>query len=244
MNINPLARKAFAEFLGVAFFLTAIMGATSNPGTALAVPALATVLGLVILMTASISGGHLNPAVSIYFYSRKQLSLTELFAYVGAQLVGALPRTGGLDAGAMLAQPRKAYLLFNTEPVLDAANPSQAAAALAGAEMVVAFSPFSANVEHADVLLPIAPFTETGGAFVNAEGRVQSFHGVVRPLGETRPGWKVLRVLGTMLGLPNFAFDTIEEVRAAALPTGRWRWAIPTSSGACRSSRSTARASG
>ncbi|MGY0194042.1 NADH-quinone oxidoreductase subunit NuoG [Leptothrix sp. BB-4] len=136
---------------------------------------------------------------------------------VGAQLVGAQPRTGGLDAAAMLAQPRKAYLLFNTEPVLDAANPSQAAAALAAAEMVVAFSPFSANVDHADVLLPIAPFTETGGAFVNAEGRVQSFHGVVRPLGETRPGWKVLRVLGNLLGLPGFAQETVEEVRAQAL---------------------------
>ncbi len=136
---------------------------------------------------------------------------------VGAQLVGALPRTGGLDAGAMLAQPRKAYLLFNSEPVLEAANPAQAAAALAAADMVVAFSPFSANVDHADVLLPIAPFTETGGVFVNAEGRVQSFHGVVRPLGETRPGWKVLRVLGNLLGLPGFTQETVEEVRAQAL---------------------------
>jgi len=90
LNINPLARKAFAEFLGVAFFLTAIMGATSNPGTALAVPALATTLGLAILVTAGISGGHLNPAVSIYFYSRKQLSLTELFVYIVAQLLGAV----------------------------------------------------------------------------------------------------------------------------------------------------------
>jgi len=63
----------------------------------------------------------------------------------------------------------------------------------------------------------VAPFTETGGAFVNAEGRLQAFHGVVRPLGETRPGWKVLRVLGNLLGLPGFEQDTVDEVRAEAL---------------------------
>jgi NADH-quinone oxidoreductase subunit G len=65
-----------------------------------------------------------------------------------------------------------------------------------------------------DVLLPIAPFTETPGTFVNAEGRVQSFHAVVKPLGETRPAWKVLRVLGNMLGLPGFAFESCVEVLA------------------------------
>ena len=59
------------------------------------------------------------------------------------------------------------------------------------------------------MLLPIAPFTETSGTFVNAEGRVQSFHGVVKPLGEARPAWKVLRVLGNLLGLPGFAFETV-----------------------------------
>jgi NADH-quinone oxidoreductase subunit G len=135
---------------------------------------------------------------------------------VGAQLVGALPGQGGLNAAEMLAKPLKAYLLYNTEPVLDAANAAQAAKALAAAEMVVAFSPFQANVEFADVILPIAPFTETGGSFVNAEGRVQSFHGVVRPLGDTRPGWKVLRVLGNLLGLNAFTQESVEDVRAAA----------------------------
>jgi len=136
---------------------------------------------------------------------------------VGAQLVKAQPQQGGLDAGAMLAQPRKAVLLFNTEPLLDSADAAQAAKALAAADLVVSFSPFSANVEQAHVMLPIAPFTETGGSFVNAEGRLQSFHGVVRPLGETRPGWKVLRVLGNLLGLPGFAQESVEEVRAQAI---------------------------
>jgi NADH-quinone oxidoreductase subunit G len=85
--------------------------------------------------------------------------------------------------------------------------------------MVVALTAFNdAVVEHADVMLPIAPFTETAGTFVNAEGRVQSFHGVVRPLGEARPAWKVLRVLGNLLGLDGFAHETIDEVRAEALP--------------------------
>ncbi|WP_310460163.1 NADH-quinone oxidoreductase subunit NuoG [Sphaerotilus sp.] len=135
---------------------------------------------------------------------------------VGAQLVGAQPGQGGLDAGQMLTKSLKAYLLFNTEPVLDAANATQAAKSLQTAEMVVAFSPFQANVEFADVMLPIAPFTETGGSFVNADGHVQSFHGVVRPLGDTRPGWKVLRVLGNLLGLDGFAQESVEDVRAAA----------------------------
>ena len=66
--------------------------------------------------------------------------------------------------------------------------------------MVVTLSPFKANLDISDVLLPIAPFTETSGSFVNAEGRLQSFHAVVRPLGDTRPAWKVLRVLGNLLG--------------------------------------------
>lgn len=137
---------------------------------------------------------------------------------VGAQLVGAQPRDVGLSAAAMLATPLKAYLLLHTEPVFDAADPTAARAALGIAQMVVSLSPFkTANTEFADVLLPISPYTETSGTFVNAEGRVQSFHGVVKPLGDTRPAWKVLRVLGTMLGLSGFDQETSEEVRGAAL---------------------------
>jgi len=80
-------------------------------------------------------------------------------------------------------------------------------------------SPFRHGAAYADVLLPIAPFTETSGTFVNCEGRAQSFRGVVPPRGDTRPGWKVLRVLGSMLGLADFAFDTSEEVRDSLLPS-------------------------
>ena len=77
--------------------------------------------------------------------------------------------------------------------------------------MCVTLSPFKTNMAFSDVLLPIAPFTETSGSFANAEGLVQSFHAVVKPLGETRPGWKVLRVLGTMLGLPGFEAESSQD---------------------------------
>ena len=137
---------------------------------------------------------------------------------VGAQLVGALPGAGGLNAGQMLSQGMKALLLLNVEPELDAADAPAARAALQRSGLVVALTAFKdAAVENADVLLPIAPFTETAGSFVNAEGRLQSFSGVVAPLGETRPAWKVLRVLGNLLGLPGFQQDSAEQVRSEAM---------------------------
>ncbi|ELW9529692.1 NADH-quinone oxidoreductase subunit G [Burkholderia cenocepacia] len=143
--------------------------------------------------------------------------LTEAANTVGAHVVGALPGEGGLNAREAFAQPRKGYVLLNVEPEFDTADPAQALAALNRAEMVVVMSPFKHGLDYADVLLPVAPFTETAGTFVNAEGTVQSFNGVVRPLGDTRPAWKVLRVLGSLLGLPNFEYETAEEVRVAAL---------------------------
>jgi NADH-quinone oxidoreductase subunit G len=137
---------------------------------------------------------------------------------VGAQLVNAMPGPGGLNAGQMLSQPMKALLLLNTEPVLDAADAAAARKALSLSGLVVGLTAFKdALADVADVLLPIAPFTETAGTFVNAEGRAQSFHGVVKPLGEARPAWKVLRVLGNLLNLPGFDFETAEAVRTEAL---------------------------
>ena len=139
---------------------------------------------------------------------------------VGAYVAGAVPHRGkvGLDAAAMLAAPRKAYLLLGTEPELDGYNSAVALHALRSADMVVAMSAYKhAALDYADVLLPIAPFTETAGTFISTEGRVQSFKGAVAPLGETRPAWKVLRVLGTMAGLTGFDYDTAEAVRQAVL---------------------------
>ncbi len=144
-------------------------------------------------------------------------TLTEAANTVGGYVARALPQDGGLNAQAMLAEPRKAYLLLHAEPEFDCANPVAARAALERAELVVVMSPFKHGTAYADVLLPVAPFTETSGTFINCEGRTQSFHGVVRPQGETRPLWKVLRVLGTMLGRPGFDADTSEDVRDVVL---------------------------
>jgi NADH-quinone oxidoreductase subunit G len=138
--------------------------------------------------------------------------LTEAANTVGAQWAKAEPQTGGLNAAQMLAGGLKAVLLLNTEPVEDSAAGAKASAALAAMQMVVTLSPFKTNMAFSDVLLPIAPFTETSGSFVNAEGRLQSFHAVVKPLAETRPAWKVLRVLANMLGLPQLAFETSQDV--------------------------------
>src|SRR5438105_13037728 len=120
--------------------------------------------------------------------------LTEAANTVGGYLANAIPEGGGLDAQAMLADPRRAYFLLHAEPEFDCANPVAARSALEKAELVVVMSPFKHGTAYADVLLPVAPFTETPGTFVNCEGRVQSFHAVVYPRGETRPAWKVLRV--------------------------------------------------
>ncbi len=138
--------------------------------------------------------------------------LTEAGNTVGAQWAGAQPGKNGLNAGQMLAGGLKAVILLNNEPEFDSAAGTKAKAALGQAQMVVSMNPFSANMDFCDVILPISPFTETSGSFVNAEGRLQSFHAVVKPLGETRPAWKVLRVLANMLDLPCFDFDASTDV--------------------------------
>ncbi|MEO7953411.1 MAG: NADH-quinone oxidoreductase subunit NuoG [Polaromonas sp.] len=138
--------------------------------------------------------------------------LTEAANTVGAQLANALPDGSGLNAGQMLDGRLKAVILLNNEPEFDSAAGSRAKTSLNSAQMVVTLSPFKANMSFSDVLLPIAPFTETPGTFVNAEGRVQGFHAVVKPLAETRPAWKVLRVLANLLDLPGFEFESSSDV--------------------------------
>jgi NADH-quinone oxidoreductase subunit G len=145
---------------------------------------------------------------------------------VGAYLAGAVPfgpanegqAKQGMNAAQMLASPRKAYVLLNVEPELDMHDPQRAMNAMRSADMVVAMSAYKHHAtEYADVLLPIAPFTETSGTFVSTEGRAQSFKGAVKPLGEARPAWKVLRVLGNLLNVPSFDYDTSEAVRDEVL---------------------------
>ena len=146
---------------------------------------------------------------------------------VGAMISGAIPFAGalgatslaGLNAAQMLASPRKAYVLLGAEPELDCHQPALAMKAMAAAEFVVALTSYQHRAsEYAHVILPIAPFTETAGTFVNMEGRAQSFSGVVKPLGEARPAWKVLRVMANLLGVPGFEFDSVEAVRNEISP--------------------------
>jgi NADH-quinone oxidoreductase subunit G len=142
----------------------------------------------------------------------------------GGWLAGAIPHRHaggeainhiGLDAYAMLQKPREAYLLLNVEPELDGANAHLAKEAFKQAKCVVALSLFRNPLleEHADVILPIAPFTETSGTFINAAGDWQSFTGVATAYGESRPAWKVLRVLGNFLELDGFEFESSEAVK-------------------------------
>ncbi len=140
----------------------------------------------------------------------------------GAWLAGAIPHRGaaavgcaqsGLDARAMLEQPRRAYVLLGVESEADCHDPALARAALASAFVVSLTAYASAETKAtADVLLPIATFAETAGTFVNVEGRWQRFQGCTVPKGEARPAWKLLRVLGNMLEQPGFEYVSAEQV--------------------------------
>jgi NADH-quinone oxidoreductase subunit G len=125
--------------------------------------------------------------------------------------LGAFHRHGAVKASA-------ATLLLNVEPALDASSGQELVKQLQGAACVIALTAYRSAVESvATVMLPIAPFAETSGSFVNAAGQLQTFNAVVKPLGESRPGWKVLRVLGTQAGFSGFEFDSSEQVRAIAI---------------------------
>lgn len=142
---------------------------------------------------------------------------------VGLQAVGVLPGEGGRSVRAQLAgDAPKAVVLLGADPLLDLVDAAAAAAVLKQSDMVVGLSSHrtDALLDTADVLLPIAPFTETSGSFVTADAQVQTFVGVVPPQGEARPAWKVLRVLANLLELPGFEFETTDQVRAALLPQG------------------------
>lgn len=151
--------------------------------------------------------------------------LPEAANAVGGWLAGVLPhRLGGgkpaslvgLDARAMLESPRKAYVLLGVEPEFDCWDSATALAAIKAAEFVVSLTAYASNriKEYADLILPIAAFAETSGTYVNAEGRWQSFQGAVKPLGEARPAWKVLRVLGNSFDLAGFDYLDSTEVLA------------------------------
>ncbi|KAB2936259.1 MAG: NADH-quinone oxidoreductase subunit G [Candidatus Contendobacter sp.] len=151
--------------------------------------------------------------------------LPEATNSAGGWLAGVLPHRlpggkpapkAGLDARAMMEAPRKAYVLVGAEPELDCWNGAAALNALQGAEFVAVLGPYAsaASKSYARVILPVATFAETSGAYVNAEGRWQSFRGASKPFGEARPAWKVLRVLGNLCGVAGFEYASSEEVLA------------------------------
>jgi len=151
--------------------------------------------------------------------------LPEAANSVGGWLAGALPHrlvggkpatTAGLNARAMLETPRKAYVVVGAEPELDCWDGAAALKAMQTAELVVALSPYASTSAkaYAKIILPVGSFAETSGTYVNAEGTWQSFQGASKPFGASRPGWKVLRVLGNVCGLEGFDYLTSEEVLA------------------------------
>jgi NADH-quinone oxidoreductase subunit G len=152
--------------------------------------------------------------------------MTEGANAAGAWLAGAVPthNAGGLNAAAMLEAKLDAYVLLNVEPEFDCANAQQAVAAMEQAKYIVALSTYKNPVleKFANVILPVAAFTETAGTFVSAEGRWQHFNGMAKPAGEARPAWKVLRVLANFIQIDGFDYESVDavrdELRTLALP--------------------------
>lgn len=121
----------------------------------------------------------------------------------------------GFNVEQMWDKKLKAYLLLNMEPDLDCGHSAKAMQALRSADCVVAITPFESQtlLEVADLLLPMAAFSETAGTFVNCEGKWQSFKAAVLPMEDSRPAWKILRVLGNLLDLEDFKYESAEEIR-------------------------------
>ena len=143
----------------------------------------------------------------------------------GVALAGALPHRlpggrpdpqAGHDLGGMLESPLAAcVLLGGIEPAADIGLPG-AAEALAACRRVIAITPYAdpSVLSFAQVMLPMGTFAETSGSYVSAEGRWQDFRGCAQPVGESRPGWKILRVLANQLGLDRFGYESSADVLA------------------------------
>ena len=174
----------------------------------------------VLLGSGAIAHPHATDLHVLAQFIAEQTGATLGFLPVGGNAVGAsLVAANGAGVNSVLSGDRRAVLLMNLEPDADLPNPEQARAALAKANTVIALTPFKSAdlLEVADVILPISTYTETVGTFVNAEGRVQTIQPAVKPLGDSRPAWKVLRVLGGLLDLDGFLFNMPEEVLGEAL---------------------------
>ena len=177
----------------------------------------------VLLGSAAIAHHHASDLHVMAQFIADQTSATLGFLPVGGNAVGAsLVNANGVGVESVLSGERRAVILMNIEPDSDFPNPAAARAALAKANTVIALSAYKSAdlMEVADVILPTSVFSETVSTFVNLEGRVQTVQPSVKPLGDSRPAWKVLRVLGGLLGLDGFLFNAPEEVLGEALDDG------------------------
>jgi NADH-quinone oxidoreductase subunit G len=137
---------------------------------------------------------------------------------VGLHAINVLPEKDGLNARTMLEKKLKAYILLNIEPQLDASNAQLMENAIVSSDFTVALTSYNSKyLENVDVLLPISPFTESSGTIINIEGRVQSYTAVTQPLGQSRPAWKVLRVLANHLDLKGFDYESSLDVKEARI---------------------------
>jgi len=174
----------------------------------------------VLLGSAAIAHPHASDLHVLAQFIAEQTGATLGFLPVGGNAVGAsLVNANGVGVESILSGDRRAVILMNIEPDADLPNPAQARAALAKANTVIALSAYKSAdlLEVADVILPISTFTETVSTFVNAEARIQTIQPAVKPLGDSRPAWKVLRVLGGLLNLDGFLYNMPEEVLGEAL---------------------------
>ena len=174
----------------------------------------------VLLGSAAIAHPYASDLHVLAQFIAEQTGATLGFLPVGGNAVGAsLVNANGVGVESILSGDRRAVILMNIEPDADLPNPAQARAALAKANTVIALSAYKSAdlLEVADVILPISTFTETVSTFVNAEARTQTIQPAVKPLGDSRPAWKVLRVLGGLLSLDGFLYNMPEEVLGEAL---------------------------
>jgi NADH-quinone oxidoreductase subunit G len=174
----------------------------------------------VLLGSAAIAHPYASDIHVLAQFIAEQTDATLGFLPVGGNAVGAsLVNANGAGIESVLSGERRAVILMNIEPDMDLPNPLQARAALAKANTVIALSAYKSAdlLDTADVMLPISTFTETVSTFVNAEGRSQTIQPAVKPLGDSRPAWKVLRVLGGLLNLDGFLYNMPEEVLGEAL---------------------------
>jgi NADH-quinone oxidoreductase subunit G len=199
-------------------------GAISKEAQAIADSLLSGSNQAVLLGSAAIAHPYASNLHVLAQFIAEQTGATLGFLPVGgnavaAPLLQAVQQKPNAGIDSVLDGSARAVLLLNVEPLSDLPNPEQARSALAKADTVIALTAFASSelLELADVLLPITPFTESVGSFINAAGIVQTIQPSVRPLADARPAWKVLRAMGSLLGLNGFLLNTPEEVFGEAL---------------------------